>query len=930
MALAVGCTREQYVEIEEAPASVVDAQGRMHLRATMDPITGETKAEIDGDGAFTWSKVDEVAVYSDEEGYVDFVLQTGEGTNEGVFTAEFDGTRSHYAIYPAAYADRSNYGEPTLNVTLPSAYAIDNTKEDWKSYYATRSPLPMVALNDNNQTSLAFKHVGGIFRLTLTKVPAGTKTIEVTLDKDVTGTFAVGNLTSDPFAPTITAGDVTDKNVVTFTLSEALSEETYDLVLNVPVPEGTFTDLKVTCLSSSDVRLANKHKVRNRVFTRTLGRKIPIVCTGFDPDLDDLEPGMVTVSSEKSIVYVGQDSDKVELTAASTEVASPEYTWEVISGEGFVSLSTTSGPTVTLNPGSSAGTAVVRCIARHSNVVSYEDITVAVAPDAYTVGGKFKFGGGAYDYCFFSKGNLQLYEDNAWKVADNQWDCFGNTQFDNHRDLFGFGTGSNPNITSTNIDDYIFFTDWGDYTLQPELGSKWFSLGGMFCDWYWGRDNGFRSIIYDGNRGNFLFAKAFLFGLYHGLILFPDGYKHPSGVTAVAGVNAIDNTSWEDNRFTEAQWKLMELAGVCFLPAAGLRDGESISDVGVSGNYWTVDRYSSLSFSQSSIGPAPNGGFGGDRNRGKSVRLVQFAEPASVTSIDFIFERSSVCVGNEIVLIANPSFASEGGLRYFWDIVSGDDCLEFNENYGEKVVLKGSASGSALVRCNLNGFSITKEIEILPAVSSISLSDLKNLIDSNIEASYDYIGKVIGANGMIYFTVADAEEAGTIASAMIAYIGQATEPTEENSNASMGTYNHGLAFALSEVSNTSGEEGGGRMAWADAVIAGSAYNRSRPNGVSNWFLPSMYQLSLIINPFDIDDSIVVKSDTGFTVLGLTAAEYTSERRMLDCGGVTTFGMNGARGFWTATPTYLYYYGDWHSFSNFNPNSLYRVRSAFAF
>lgn len=59
----------------------------------------------------------------------------------------------------------------------------------------------------------------------------------------------------------------------------------------------------------------------------------------------------------------------------------------------------------------------------------------------------------------FSQGNLQYV--GTWRFAEHQYDYFGADQTDNHRDLFGWGTGNNPNLVSTNDNDYATFVDWG-------------------------------------------------------------------------------------------------------------------------------------------------------------------------------------------------------------------------------------------------------------------------------------------------------------------------------------------------------------------------------------------------------------------------------------------------------------------------------------
>ena len=79
------------------------------------------------------------------------------------------------------------------------------------------------------------------------------------------------------------------------------------------------------------------------------------------------------------------------------------------------------------------------------------------------------------------------------------------------------------------------------------------------------------------------------------------------------------------NTYTIDQWNLMEAAGAVFLPAAGIREGTSISGAGSSGIYW-----SSTPVASGETGSAYNFQFDsgfeptmyGARYKGRPVRLV--------------------------------------------------------------------------------------------------------------------------------------------------------------------------------------------------------------------------------------------------------------------------------------------------------------------
>jgi len=226
------------------------------------PGAGTKVAIADTYGAnFAWSARDQIAVHSSDGSYHVLTLLTGAGEASATFEGELNGTQNYYAVYPATAKVDANYGNSTLQVTLPDSYTISGSM-------GTSSPLPMIAVNEGN--TLTFNHVGAIYRLSLDDVPAGTTQITVTFDKDVTGTFTVTNPNSN--APFIATDAGSTGRTVTFTLSSALTAETDGFVLNVPVPTGTYAgNIKVVATGGTMFQA----KIPNpRTITRASGRQI--------------------------------------------------------------------------------------------------------------------------------------------------------------------------------------------------------------------------------------------------------------------------------------------------------------------------------------------------------------------------------------------------------------------------------------------------------------------------------------------------------------------------------------------------------------------------------------------------------------------------------------------------------------------------------
>lgn len=220
----------------------------------------------------------------------------------------------------------------------------------------------------------------------------------------------------------------------------------------------------------------------------------------------------------------------------------------------------------------------------------------------------------------FSQGNLQ-YVNSTWQFAAHQYDYLGSSQSDGNRDLFGWGTGSNPNQTSTTDADYGTFNDWGNH-----ITGDWRTLSSEEMNYLLNtRSN--TTFNLPNSTSNIRYTKATV-NDKNGLILFPDNYVHPTtGVTVTGDYNYNTyNASYSVFAVTSG-WDKMEAAGAVFLPAAGYRNGTSApSEVASHGYYWLSNEsesykaYRLLFHSGETTASNPQ-----ERHYGFSVRLVKEA-----------------------------------------------------------------------------------------------------------------------------------------------------------------------------------------------------------------------------------------------------------------------------------------------------------------
>ena len=226
----------------------------------------------------------------------------------------------------------------------------------------------------------------------------------------------------------------------------------------------------------------------------------------------------------------------------------------------------------------------------------------------------------------FSKGNLQYNKStNTWSFMDYQYSTVETTSMDIGTDyenqdivsLFGWGTSgwdnSNKcyqpyNTSNDNSGDYANSkgygygpTDGTTYTydltgtyVNADWGHNAITNGGNTADTWrtpTGGSGGEWEYLFGTNSSNkrtttsgILFAKATVNGV-SGVILLPDDWS-----SSYYSLNSTNTTSaaFDTNTINETDWtSSLEAHGAVFLPAAGYRNGTSVSNVGSAGRYWS-------------------------------------------------------------------------------------------------------------------------------------------------------------------------------------------------------------------------------------------------------------------------------------------------------------------------------------------------------
>ena len=358
----------------------------------------------------------------------------------------------------------------------------------------------------------------------------------------------------------------------------------------------------------------------------------------FANDVDFTQTTGYSVTNGTSTIGSVLNQTKVVISGGTDPAAPAGYTvslkdgvkdadkWTVKVGDGQAQALPIGGLT---GDGSETVTLQYNGRLKVKGVKATSDAAAPSVPDG-AINGKFSVSDTKKVY--FSKGNLR-YASSKWSFFDNQYDRYTSYSADAW-DHFGWSTSTTTYGMSTStsiIGDYSGdFVDWG-----ATMGTGWFTLSKD--EWKYLFNT--RSASTVGGTENARYAKAKVNDV-QGVILFPDTYTHPDGVTAPTGVNATGKTGWNGNSYTAADWTKMETAGCVFLPAAGYRSGSEMVSPATLGYYWsatpssTINTYS-VYFSSSSLDPV----YSNNLYYGYSVRLVQEAtsaepakEPATVTT----------------------------------------------------------------------------------------------------------------------------------------------------------------------------------------------------------------------------------------------------------------------------------------------------------
>ena len=359
----------------------------------------------------------------------------------------------------------------------------------------------------------------------------------------------------------------------------------------------------------------------------------------------------VTTNSVHSIAMNSVSCTGTVTSAGYGTVTERGICWDINPNPTINSNHTTNGAgigdfTSNLTGLTSNTTYYVKAYATNEKGTAYgEEIcfnTLALVPPEGAISGVFSVS--ATKRVLFSMGNLQYRPLNQmWRFATNQYSIIGDfnsnisSTYSGYIDLFGWGTSGfnhgawahqpwNTDVTDNsyyaygasiyNLNDQTGMADWGYNAISNGGGLQNFWRTLTYNEWMY-------LINTRPTQSGIRFAKATVCDV-RGLILLPDNWNDNIYHLEMTNTNSA---SYASNVIDSYDWRyILQDNGAVFLPAAGRREVNSITQTGLYGYYWTATHQGEDTCYDLQIRNAGLELGSYNRHKGISVRLVHDVE----------------------------------------------------------------------------------------------------------------------------------------------------------------------------------------------------------------------------------------------------------------------------------------------------------------
>ena len=287
-ALSTACNKSEMDPVQNGE------EPKVEVKMITETVTGgkgaASKATISNtDASFKWTAGDNIAVHVSNGDSHKYVFTSDAGAS-GASTAEASASftvvypegysRDAFALFPSTIVSENatNYGQSgsALDVTLPSSYTLAQVSDE-------TSPCPMIATN-NAGSGWNFYQLCCLLRLTVKSIPPTTKRLVIDFDgKKVCGDFSITSPVNPGASEIVTSADdshdfiTITKDGTDVTLNNGAWLD--NLVLNIPLPTGTYTNITITAYDALTDGNAIITKTRDFTYTASNSRAKKLTAT---------------------------------------------------------------------------------------------------------------------------------------------------------------------------------------------------------------------------------------------------------------------------------------------------------------------------------------------------------------------------------------------------------------------------------------------------------------------------------------------------------------------------------------------------------------------------------------------------------------------------------------------------------------------------
>lgn len=318
------------------------------LTATVEGASPSTRAGFDAEGAFYWTKGDQLGVTTSANTGIFTALTLSDassGQTSGTFNGAISGEIGSYAVYP--YSASHSISNATLTYNLPASYEYAKVDTDYftetKGEGNSFNPAMWGSIN-NGSTQL--KHLGGVFCIKIPKMPVATGTLTLTADKAITGNFTATLTDGNPVL--VSTATSSSNNEVNITFSNASTDASG--VFYVPVPTGTYT-IRIKMTDSSNATPAKIDAAAGiYVVNRCDLKKVELSEGSIEAEpAESLTAAATDLSSHDNVVVSG------EITSTSNEITIPSITSDTEVTKSLALENVASGASLTIKDTEQSG-----------------------------------------------------------------------------------------------------------------------------------------------------------------------------------------------------------------------------------------------------------------------------------------------------------------------------------------------------------------------------------------------------------------------------------------------------------------------------------------------------------------------------------------------------------------------------------------------